>query len=433
VVATGDATFAAPANESQNVRAVVACLDEKGRPETKVTPSDRSVPVPGAWAARARHWLFGEALPLWSTAGVDRRHGGFHEALSLDGVPLPIPKRLRTMARQVYAFSAARIHGWDGPADRLIGHGLEFIVGKGRNARGGFARTFNPDGSVLDTTEDAYDHAFVLLALAHAHAAGNADAAGLADEAFRFLDTHLADSRAGGFLDTAGGGGTRRSNPHMHLLEAFLAWHEITGEAHHLERAAAIVELFRARFFDTENWALGEYFDDVWRSAEGERGRWTEPGHHFEWASLLGDFARRSGRPEILPYARKLYASALAMGINRATGLAFAAVSRDGAPLDTLSRSWPQTEAIKAAIALSGTGGPDLGPEIEARVGRLFHWHVDPAPSGMWIDRIDAIGRARATEVPASILYHMVSALTRYLDHVSDADQKGLTTFPVST
>ena len=118
-----------------------------------------------------------------------------------------------------------------------------------------------------------------------------------------------------------------------------------------------------------------------------------------------------------MPYARKLYASAVAHGLNRATGLAYNAVSRSGVPLDQLSRSWPQTEAIKAAIALdSEGGGPDMKPEIESRVARLFRWHVDPAPRGLWIDLIDEKGAARAADVPASIFYHLVCALTRYLE-----------------
>src|SRR5690606_23146238 len=109
-----------------------------------------------------------------------------------------------------------------------------------------------PDGSVLDPAEDAYDHAFVLLALAHAHAAGHDRAMQLGREALGFLDTYLADPRSGGFLEEGGGRGLRRSNPHMHLLEAFLAWHELTGDPHYLERAADIVSLFRERFFDAE-------------------------------------------------------------------------------------------------------------------------------------------------------------------------------------
>ncbi|MEZ5810822.1 MAG: AGE family epimerase/isomerase [Rhizobiaceae bacterium] len=422
VVSTADATFVAPVDQSQNVKRVVEQLEKTGRIETRFTPSSDRMPVTGAWRERVNHWLFEEALPLWSTAGVDTEHGGFHEALTFEGLPKALPKRMRTMARQVYAFAVAKERGWDGPADDLIGRGIEFIVQKGRNERGGFVRTLNLDGTVADATEDAYDHAFVLLALAHAHRCGNSDALSLGRSTFAFLDEHLEDARMTGFLETAGGEGIRRSNPHMHLLEAFLAWHTITGERDHLRRAARIVDLFRNQLFDPDTWTLGEFFDDAWRMAEGEKGQWTEPGHHFEWASLLVDFAARSGQSDLVGFARKLYASAIANGLNRATGLAYAAVSRQGIPLDTVSRSWPQAEAIKAAIALDGSGGPDLKPEIEARVGRLFRWHIDSAPTGLWIDRIDAEGKARAADVPASIFYHLVCALTRYLDAV---DGKG--------
>ncbi|MEQ1942219.1 mannose-1-phosphate guanylyltransferase/mannose-6-phosphate isomerase [Mesorhizobium sp. VNQ89] len=416
VVATQDATFVAPVSHSQNVRKIVEQLEKSGRLETRFTPAPDRVIESGAWRRRVHHWLFEETLPLWSTKGVDRVHGGFHEALSFDGAPLPKPKRMRTMARQVYAFAVAKARGWNGPADDLIAHGLAFMTRKGRTERGGWVRTLNIDGSVADGIEDAYDHSCVLLALAWAHLCGNPDALRLGAETFAFLDRWLEDGAAGGYLETPAGDRTRRSNPHMHLLEAFLAWHTVTGEARHLERSGRIIELFGRHFFDADTWTLGEFFDENWKPEPGEAGEWTEPGHHFEWASLLVDYAKKCGETGLNVHARKLYASAIANGLNRATGLAYGAVSRHGLPLDRLSRSWPQTEAIKAALALDGAGGPDLKPEVEARVGRLFRWHIDPAPTGLWIDRIDERGRSLATEVPASIFYHLVSALTQYLD-----------------
>ncbi|WP_192256505.1 mannose-1-phosphate guanylyltransferase/mannose-6-phosphate isomerase [Mesorhizobium caraganae] len=422
IVSTADATFVAPVSHSRHVKKIVEQLEKSGRLETRFTPAHDRVIESGAWRRRVHHWLFEETLPLWSTAGVDERHGGFHEALGFDGQPLMKPKRMRTMARQVYAFAVAKARGWNGPADRLITHGIAFMAGKGRTEKGGWVRTLNVDGSVADATEDAYDHSCVLLALAHAHMCGNPDALRLGEETFSFLDAHLEDSRMTGFLETSDGEGERRSNPHMHLLEAFLAWYEATGDRTYLRRAARIIDLFRSHFFDAESWTLGEFFDAGWKPAAGEKGTWTEPGHHFEWASLLTDFAARSGQSELSNFARKLYASAIANGLNRATGLAYGAVSRQGLPLDLVSRSWPQAEAIKAAIALDGSGGPDLKPEIEARVGRLFRWHIDPAPLGLWIDRIDERGRSLASDVPASIFYHLVCALTQYLD---GAAQKG--------
>ena len=424
IVATVDATFVAPVSQSQNVKKIVERLEKSGRLETKFTPAQDRVIANGAWLPRVRHWLFEEALPLWSTVAIDERHGGYHEAIGFDRLPILKPKRVRTMARQIFAFSVAKSYGWDGPADRLIAHGVDFIATKARTSDGGWVRTLDVDGSVLDATEDAYDHACVLLALAHAHRAGNKDAEGLGRTTFDFLDERLEDRNMRGFLETSQGEGLRRTNPHMHLLEAFLAWYHATGNRQYLRRASRVIDLFRSHFFDAESWTIGEYFDDTWKPAAGEKGQWTEPGHHFEWAALLVEFSRASGQNDLVGYARKLYASAIANGLNRATGLAYGAVSREGIPLERTSRSWPQTEAIKAAMALDETGGPDMKPEIEARVGRLFRWHIDPAPSGLWIDQIDERGRALAKEAPASILYHIVTAFSMYLTRYGEASPK---------
>lgn len=415
-ISTPDATFIVPVERSQQVRTMVEQLEKSGRLETRSTPAHDRLLLPGAWRNRVRHWLFAEALPLWSTLGVDHINGGFHEALDFTGEAVARPKRMRTMARQVYAFAVAKQRGWNGPADALIAEGIRFMNAKGRTERGGWVRALNVDGSVADPVEDTYDHACVLLALAHADACGFKDASQLAHETISFLDSHLADPGFGGFFENSAHSGERRSNPHMHMLEALLSWHNLTGDADYLHRAGAIVRLFRNHLFDVESWTLGEFFDEQWNSAAGERGDWTEPGHHFEWASLLVDFAERSHQRDITRQALKLYSSAISFGLNRATGLAYGAVSRAAAPLDHVSRSWPQAEAVKAAIALDRVGGPNLKPEIEERIGRLFRWHINDAPSGMWIDRVDRRGRPQASDVPASILYHLVTALTQYLD-----------------
>lgn len=424
VVSTPDATFIAPVARSQHVRTIIDQLEKSGRLETRFTPAHDRLLIPGAWRKRVRHWLFEETLPLWSSRGVDERYGGFHEVLDFNGASVPRQKRMRTLARQVYAFASAKERGWSGPADALIAHGLSFMNDRGRSEDGGWVRALHADGSVADATEDAYDHACVLLALAHAHACGNPDADRLGRETLAFIDNHLQDPKSGGFFETSAGPGERRSNPHMHLLEAFLAWHRVTGEADFLRRAGEIIRLFRNHFFDADSWTLGEFFNDKWKPVAGERGAWTEPGHHFEWASLLVDFAERSGQHGLMAHARKLYASAIANGLNRATGLAYGAVSRAAIPFDRISRSWPQAEAVKAAIALDRVRGPDLKPEIEQRVGQLFRWHIDAAPTGLWIDQIDERGHSRATEAPASIFYHLVTALTQYLDATEYTDRR---------
>ncbi|TGQ92029.1 mannose-1-phosphate guanylyltransferase, partial [Mesorhizobium sp. M1C.F.Ca.ET.204.01.1.1] len=94
IVSTADATFVAPVSHSQHVKKIVEQLEKSGRLETRFTPAHDRVIESGAWRRRVRHWLFEETLPLWSTVGVDERHGGFHEALGFDATPLMKPKRM---------------------------------------------------------------------------------------------------------------------------------------------------------------------------------------------------------------------------------------------------------------------------------------------------------------------------------------------------
>ena len=82
IVSTADATFVAPVSHSQHVKKIVEQLEKSGRLETRFTPAHDRVIESGAWRRRVHHWLFEETLPLWSTSGVDERHGGFHEALA---------------------------------------------------------------------------------------------------------------------------------------------------------------------------------------------------------------------------------------------------------------------------------------------------------------------------------------------------------------
>lgn len=421
VVSTADATLVAKTSRVQEVRLIAERLEQQARAELRSPPQIGLEPASPRMRLRCRRWLTDEALPFWGRHGVDHVHGGFHEAVGLDGTPIMKPKRMRTMARQVYSFAVAARRGWYPDARELVAHGLDFLRSHGRRADGGWVKLLDPAGAVLDGAGDAYDQACMLLALAHAHRCGFAEARDLADETMAYVDGVLADRRSGGFHEDDAGTLPRRANPHMHLLEAFLAWHKATGETCWLERASAIGDLFNHHFFDSETWTVGEYYDAAWRPMPGQQGDWTEPGHHFEWSALLCELAACSDWKDQSRAAYKIYCSALASGTNRLTGLAFGAVSRNGKALDRISRSWPQAEAVKAAIALDQADELQLAREVEERMERIFRTHLSPAKSGLWLDRIAEDGTPVATEVPASILYHLVTAFNRYLEYRSTA------------
>jgi mannose/cellobiose epimerase-like protein (N-acyl-D-glucosamine 2-epimerase family) len=91
------------------------------------------------------------------------------------------------------------------------------------------------------------------------------------------------------------------------------------------------------------------------------------------------------------------------------------AVSVDGAPVLASSRTWPNTERLRAWLAVFEMTGRDPRREVSASLRLLFDRYFAAAPRGAWIDRFDGEGRAIATAIPASILYHVFAAFAEVL------------------
>ena len=104
-----------------------------------------------------------------------------------------------------------------------------------------------------------------------------------------------------------------------------------------------------------------------------------------------------------------------AHGVDAATGMTYNSVRDDGVALDAGSRSWPNCERIKAAIALWELDGVEPGPVIDAAAGVLLRRYLAREPAGIWMDAFDAEGHEAARTVPASTLYHVFLAFAEVL------------------
>lgn len=367
-------------------------------------------------ADRVTNWLVSSALPLWADAGVDREGGGFVERLFLDGAPdFAAAKRVRVQARQIYVFAHAHLLGLRPEGAELALRGFEFVRRHARHDDRTFAHLLDRSGRIVDDKRDTYDHAFLLLAFAWLfRATGSNEVKRTIDETLEAVDKMLLHSSGQGYREDDRDSLPRRQNPHMHLLEAFLALYEATGERTFLSRADAIVDLFRRCFFDARLGVLREFFTDDWKPASGDMGRVIEPGHHYEWVWLL---QRQSCLAETAPLSeiKSLAAFADSKGCEAKTGLAFDEVWEDGRVKSMTKRSWPQTEALKAELALSELAGQGITPRADALLGNLFHYYLDRNVAGGWNDVVDGANLPVATHIPASTLYHVFLAFTEYL------------------
>ncbi|MDO1557889.1 AGE family epimerase/isomerase [Brevundimonas sp. 2R-24] len=359
-----------------------------------------------------RRWMFGAALPLWAEAGVDRRHGGYVEQLDFRGRDAGADlKRTRVTCRQIYVFSHAALLGWD-RGDEAARHGLAFLDRAWLGPDRGFARALTREGKIADATPDLYDLAFCLFALSWRQKLGpDAAAMDRCLQTLDFIDTRMRGP-GGGFLHALPAEGPRRQNPHMHLLEAALVGWEATGHPRFEALARELVELFCGALFDGRT--LREHFGPAWERLETDEGRITEPGHQFEWAWILSEYGRLSGgvRSEAI---RALVAGAEAHGVDPATHATFQQVRDDGTPLDRSSRCWPNTERLKAQVALSDTFGDDVRSPLAGSANLLLDRYLATEIPGLWVDQFDAEGQPMSRVVPASTLYHLFLAFAETL------------------
>lgn len=371
------------------------------------------VPVEEEWLEAFREWIVGRALPTWATRGFDATAERFRERLDERGAPLDVPHRAMVQARQIYVYSHAHLLGWhDGAelADCAMAT-LERDFAHEAAGETSFAYSIDGRGGIVSDVRDAYTHAFVLFAIAWLHRiTGDVTLLTLAARTDAFVRRHLVDAQHGGVFDAfPATTRTKRQNPLMHLLEAYLALERTAPACGWLARAATIIDLFRSRLFDAGRGVLREHFADDWSThPDWALADVVEPGHHFEWVWLLAEYERLAGIELAEPRAA-LYDFALRHGVTE-DGLVHDELASDGSVRKRSHRLWPHTEAIKAAGARQADGDANASALGEGMLDVLLERFLDRQFVGGWIDHISADGAPLVDYVPASSLYHLMVA-----------------------
>jgi mannose/cellobiose epimerase-like protein (N-acyl-D-glucosamine 2-epimerase family) len=366
-------------------------------------------------------WFTEQAMPFWGTQGTDWAQGGFFERFTLEGQPLDEPRRTRVVARQVYVATQAKAMGWAGPADDLLAHGLSFLLGKLQQPDHTFASSVTVGGEVVNVRFDLYEQAFALFALARAHQALTepADKARLAEAAHLARKALVAHYKhpTFGFEESAPPSSPLKANPHMHLLEATLAWEAqaVADAAEWRALSDEIAELALHKLIDPATGALSECFDAQWQRLPGAAGDVVEPGHQFEWAWLLMRWGQARQRPDAVAAARKLIDIGESHGTCATRGVALNQINHAMQAVDTSAKLWPQTERIKAWCALAQQARSDaehaqaLQGASRAMQG-LMPYLNHPHP-GLWQEVMLPSGEFTVEPCRASSLYHLVCAI----------------------
>ena len=367
---------------------------------------------------RIRHWLFDEAIPVWTEKCLDPHFGGPVESFDLTGTgPSADPfKRTFVVARQLYVMSHAACLGVDkaGPiADTLFDY---LSKHNWQGADQGWVHSLAHDKTIFDPTADLYDFAFCLFGLGWYYKYSKSPAAlKMAHQTTDIIENAFRHPSGKGFHNQIPATLPRQQNPHMHLFEAALAMWDATGDDRFGQLSNELADFFLQHLYTPEIGTVPEFFDDGLARLGDEDGNRLEAGHQFEWAWILAQHQKLSGQDHS-GVVRTLVSNAETFGVDPISQLTINANHLDMIPKDKGSRTWPSTERIKGWLGLYELTGTAPWHAVESSCDALFSHHLGSlAPYGMWIDAFDAQRQPTSSKIPSSTLYHVWLAFTEVL------------------
>jgi len=369
---------------------------------------DTSVDANATAASRAA-WSVSESARLTAFARGSRHSDGFGY-LSEDGrIDPERPVETWITGRMTYVFALASLLG-EARAGELVDHGLAALSYALRDDEcgGWFHSTRRED------RKEAYDHAFVVLAAATAMAAGRPGAEHLLGEALACIDAHFWDAGSGLSVDVWDRRWTtledyRGANANMHLVEAFLAASDATGDDRWRLRALGIAERLIHGAARANHWRLPEHYDPDWRMLPNYnvdipdhpfRPYGATVGHWLEWSRLL--IHLHVGLPDpptwLLDDAEMLFRQSVAEGwaVDGEDGFVYT-VNWDGRPVVRQRMHWVVAEAIGSAAVLSRCAGGTVYAEWSERWWAYAEAFMLDSVRGSWHHQLDESNRPTST------------------------------------
>tara|TARA_R110001592_G_scaffold62142_4_gene189904 strand:+ start:13193 stop:14323 length:1131 start_codon:yes stop_codon:yes gene_type:complete len=359
------------------------------------------------------NYLFNKLLSQWLKHGIHPRAGYSYESLNHDWSVNHVGRiRLLTQCRQLYTFSHAFIETKDEKWLKPVKPLFEFIISYFW-IDDAWIFSLNDDLSIKDTHSDCYALAFVLLAFSYYFkATDDKRSLEFIERTHLFLQNKMACVN-GGFLEQYPSNevSVRRQNPHMHLLEGYLAAYEVTHNKVYKGEVRKLLHLMTEHFFDAKSNSLIEYFNEDWSTNDTLSSN-IEPGHHFEWVWLLHQSAKIFPEDGFLAIAEALWSKACKYGFDPNGGIYNQIHAETGSVLDPEKRIWPITEYMKALCVHKPTN-TSTDNLVAKTLDFLFAHYLKE--DGSWNEYLDVNNKPKAHPLPGTTSYHIFLGLIEVL------------------
>ncbi|MHC2145933.1 AGE family epimerase/isomerase [Pseudomonas sp. 210_17 TE3656] len=336
-------------------------------------------------------------VPLWQGPGWNTDMALPYEALDAQQQPLPVQRyRAMACARQLYLFSNCIEQ--PGARERAAALFRSLQQHFHDPEHGGWFYSIDAQGEPLDRRKDLYTHAFIIFACANywgqvrEQLVESTLNAALSVVAERFArDDGLYEACLDEDWSDLGSGPLQ--NPLMHLTEAFLATLSVRDDKAVQNAMQALAEAMQEHFIDPEHGVMLE-------KPRGAVDNWFEPGHQFEWFSLLESSALLRGS-ELYASLDRAFAYAEQYGVKDTAVLAM--LGADGKVHDATQRIWAQAEYLRALALRQGCAGTLL-TQLQALQQHFLH-------AGGWYECRDASGTVSRSDMPSTTPYHLATCL----------------------
>jgi cellobiose epimerase len=422
--------------------ACTACMTLPFRGFAQKAPDPRKQ-VDREWIRKA---LVNDLLDHWVKAAV-MPNGFIQENLDRKWQPWGEQREasLNGQGRVLYTLAIGyEVSGGDKRYLDAMTKAADFLLKMHDDQYGGYFNRVTPDLKVIDDTKGGFQ-SFAIFSLAHvARVTKNQKYAKAAMDAFHELKAKMSDGpfitgnlkrdfsgpapRGAGFPGgrgrAGGAGGPPAGAPgrgfqmapggrmlNVHMFEALLGLYEATRSQEVWDTIKAEMDVI-AKVYNYEQGYLSEMYDADWKPT-GLPG--ANPGHLFEWASLLSRAAELGADPKFIELGSRNLDFGLRSYNKEVGGLG--GRNAGGAPSNMLW--WPQCEVVKATTHYAVLRGrADLWPYQRQTLDFVKKTYLD-AEYGGWFEGFipgsprEALGERAyikgAVDGPELSPYHMTS------------------------
>lgn len=326
---------------------------------------------------KASNYLNNHLFPFWEERIEEPEFGGFQSNYGKDGKATDVTeKTFLCQARCLFTLSFVLRQGFKFiRGTEILDQGFAFIKKYLEDPQfGGFYWVVDRDGTVIDDNKVLYGHSFLLYGLSEwALLTGCETAKAEACKVFDLIREKAVDP-AGGYIEhfkrdfsprpARGDVGCHKSlDVHMHLMEAFTALYELTGDEAHKRALDEVVEIILTHMVDpelgtgismlTQDWKpiANVELDTVWGADRFEDEKSvdiTSYGHNIELAWLFVHMLRISGKSiePYKPWLTKIYDHTYNHGVDWEFGGVFVEGHKTKGVTETNKEFWQQCEAM---------------------------------------------------------------------------------------